>query len=208
MSGYRHRGEQLLSAPSRPETAERHARSAASLSVFAAVASLLLLSVAAVPHASSLELDGDDGVPDIALSAQELQGFEVADSAQPSAAESSSYGATEAHLLSVPTVGVPDPGTAQAIAYELVFEQGWDDQEFACLVALWDRESHWNVYSHNPSSGAYGIPQALPGEKMASAGDDWRTNPRTQIIWGIGYIAARYGTPCAAWESSETRGWY
>jgi hypothetical protein len=107
-----------------------------------------------------------------------------------------------------PAVGKPDPGTAQAIAYELVLARGWDEGQYSCLVALWNRESHWNVYAHNPSSGAYGIPQALPGSKMASAGADWATNPETQIRWGIGYIAARYATPCGAWEHSERENWY
>jgi len=109
---------------------------------------------------------------------------------------------------SAPAVGVPDPGTAQAIGYEMVKAMGWDDNEWSCLAALWTRESNWNVYSHNASSGAYGIPQALPGEKMASAGADWATNPATQIRWGIGYIQSRYGTPCGAWQHSEERGWY
>jgi hypothetical protein len=109
---------------------------------------------------------------------------------------------------SAPASGVPDPGTAQAIAYEMVLARGWDQGEFDCLVALWNRESHWNVYAHNTSSGAYGIPQALPGTKMATAGADWATNPATQITWGLGYIAARYGTPCGAWGHSEAKGWY
>ncbi|HWK19436.1 MAG TPA: lytic transglycosylase domain-containing protein [Microbacteriaceae bacterium] len=109
---------------------------------------------------------------------------------------------------SAPAVGVPDPGTAQAIGYEMVKARGWDDNEWSCLSALWTRESNWNVYSHNTSSGAYGIPQALPGEKMASAGADWATNPATQISWGLSYITSRYGTPCGAWQHSEERGWY
>lgn len=109
---------------------------------------------------------------------------------------------------SAPAVGVPDPGTAQAIAYKLVVARGWDAGEFDCLVALWNKESHWNVFAHNANSGAYGIPQAMPGSKMASAGADWETNPRTQIVWGLGYIAGRYGTPCVAWGNSQTRGWY
>lgn len=108
----------------------------------------------------------------------------------------------------IPAAGVPDPDTAQAIAYKMVMERGWSTQEYDCLVLLWNRESHWNVYSHNVSSGAYGIPQALPGEKMASAGDDWQTNPATQITWGLGYIEARYGLPCTAWGHSEDTGWY
>ena len=107
-----------------------------------------------------------------------------------------------------PAAGIPDPGTAQAIAYILVAKKGWSGREFDCLVSLWNRESHWNVNSHNTSSGAHGIPQALPGSKMASAGADWRTNPRTQIIWGLGYIQNRYGTPCKAWAHSEETNWY
>ena len=84
----------------------------------------------------------------------------------------------------------------------------WSSAEFDCLVALWNKESGWNVYAHNASSGAYGIPQSLPGSKMASAGSDWATNPRTQITWGLGYIEARYGTPCGAWATSQRIGWY
>lgn len=107
-----------------------------------------------------------------------------------------------------PAAGVPDPGSAQAIAYAMLQSMGLGDGEYSCLVALWDRESHWNVYAHNTSSGAYGIPQALPGEKMASAGADWATNPVTQITWGLGYISGRYDTPCGAWAHSEDKGWY
>lgn len=107
-----------------------------------------------------------------------------------------------------PAAGVPDPDSAQAIAYAMMPGYGWDSTQYDCLVALWNRESRWNVYAHNPSSGAYGIPQALPGDKMASAGDDWQTNPATQITWGLGYITARYGTPCGAWAHSEAHNWY
>ncbi|MET4703931.1 transglycosylase SLT domain-containing protein [Frigoribacterium sp. UYMn621] len=106
-----------------------------------------------------------------------------------------------------PAVGTPDPGSAQAIGHDMVLARGWGEDQFACLVSLFNRESHWNVYAANPS-GAYGIPQALPGSKMASAGADWATNPATQISWGLGYIAARYGTPCGAWGHSQSTGWY
>lgn len=102
----------------------------------------------------------------------------------------------------------PDPGSAQAIAYEMVMARGWGDSEFACLVALWNKESGWRVNAYNASSGAYGIPQSLPGGKMASAGADWSTNPATQISWGLGYIGGRYGAPCGAWGQSQARGWY
>jgi len=107
-----------------------------------------------------------------------------------------------------PAAGIPDPGSAKAIAYVLVAKKGWSGSEYDCLVSLWDKESHWNVNSHNSSSGAHGIPQALPGSKMASVGADWATNPRTQIIWGLGYVQGRYGTPCKAWAHSEDAGWY
>ena len=107
-----------------------------------------------------------------------------------------------------PAVGTPDPGTAQAIAAQMVAARGWSTSEYNCLYALWAKESGWNVYAHNKSSGAYGIPQSLPGSKMASAGADWATNPATQITWGLNYITARYGTPCGAWAHSQRVGWY
>jgi hypothetical protein len=101
-----------------------------------------------------------------------------------------------------------DVDGAQNIAFGLVESRGWASAEFDCLVALWSRESGWNSQAENPRSGAYGIPQALPASKMASAGADWATNPETQILWGLGYIDARYGTPCEAWGHSERKGWY
>lgn len=107
-----------------------------------------------------------------------------------------------------PPFVTPDPGSAQDIAYGMVKSRGWGDDEFACLVALWNKESGWRVNAYNASSGAYGIPQALPGNKMASAGADWETNAATQIAWGLGYISGRYGTPCGAWNHSQSVGWY
>ncbi|WP_193953631.1 aggregation-promoting factor C-terminal-like domain-containing protein [Microterricola pindariensis] len=102
-----------------------------------------------------------------------------------------------------------DPSGAQAIARDLMASQyGWGEDQFGCLVALWNKESGWNINAYNASSGAAGIPQALPGSKMASAGADWQTNPATQITWGLGYISGRYGTPCGAWDTSESQGWY
>lgn len=106
-----------------------------------------------------------------------------------------------------PAAGTPDPGSAKAVAAELVAARGWGTSEYDCLVALWQKESSWNIYAYNPS-GAYGIPQALPGSKMASAGADWQTNPATQITWGLGYISGRYGTPCGAYAHSQAQNWY
>ncbi|UOQ89457.1 lytic transglycosylase domain-containing protein [Agromyces endophyticus] len=123
----------------------------------------------------------------------------AAEAAAAEEAESSSSGSRPS--------GPANPSGAQAIARDMLAARGWGDDQFGCLVALWDRESGWNVYASNPS-GAYGIPQALPGSKMGSAGADWETNPATQIAWGLGYIADRYGSPCGAWDQSESAGWY
>jgi resuscitation-promoting factor RpfB len=106
-----------------------------------------------------------------------------------------------------PSAPAPDPGTAKAIARQLLAARGWGDAQYDCLVTLWNHESGWRVHAAN-GSGAYGIPQALPGSKMGSAGPDWQNNAETQIKWGLGYIAARYGTPCGAWSSWQSHGWY
>jgi hypothetical protein len=99
-------------------------------------------------------------------------------------------------------------GDPQAIAAALLPTFGFDNSQMSCLVPLWAGESGWRVNAANPSSGAYGIPQALPGSKMVSAGADWRTNPATQIEWGLGYIRDRYGSPCGAWGFKQSHGWY
>jgi Transglycosylase SLT domain len=101
----------------------------------------------------------------------------------------------------------PDPGSAQAIAYGLLASYGFSTDQWGCLDDLWQEESGWRYNAENPS-GAYGIPQALPGSKMASAGPDWQTDPTTQINWGLGYIKNQYGTPCNAWAHEQADGWY
>jgi Transglycosylase SLT domain len=101
-----------------------------------------------------------------------------------------------------------DPSSAEVIGENELADQGFDKTtQWPCLYDLWQQESGWNVYAENPS-GAYGIPQSLPGDKMASAGADWETNPTTQIIWGLGYIKSVYGTPCGAWAHEEADGYY
>lgn len=87
---------------------------------------------------------------------------------------------------------------------------GFDSSQWTCLETLWQKESSWYWAADNPYSSAYGIPQALPGTKMATAGADWLINPATQITWGLGYIKGRYGTPCAAWAAWQSRSphWY
>ncbi|MGK5738358.1 lytic transglycosylase domain-containing protein [Micromonospora sp. URMC 103] len=89
-----------------------------------------------------------------------------------------------------------------------MIKAGFGIDQFPCLDKLWTKESGWNHKASNSSSGAYGIPQALPGSKMSSVADDWRTNPATQVKWGLGYIEGRYDTPCDAWAHSKSSGWY
>jgi resuscitation-promoting factor RpfB len=104
--------------------------------------------------------------------------------------------------------GAAAAADAKEIARGLVAARGWGADQFQCLDRLWTKESKWDPSATNPSSGAYGIPQSLPGSKMASAGADWRTNPATQVTWGLNYIAGSYGTPCAAWGHSQAKNWY
>ena len=99
-------------------------------------------------------------------------------------------------------------GSPQQIAQAMLASFGWSSSQFSCLDPLWAHESGWSVTAYNAGSGAYGIPQALPGSRMASAGPDWQTNAATQIRWGLEYIQGTYGSPCAAWDHEQATGWY
>ena len=99
-------------------------------------------------------------------------------------------------------------GDPRTIARVLMPQFGFAADQFECLDSLWTKESGWDVHADNPTSSAYGIPQALPGSKMATAGADWVDNPATQIRWGLGYIEAVYGSPCGAWAHSQSVNWY
>jgi len=102
-----------------------------------------------------------------------------------------------------------DVTSLQSYAHDLVIgTYGWSEADFTSLVSLWNRESGWRVTAGNQSSGAYGIPQSLPGSKMASEGSDWATNGQTQIRWGLKYIKSTYGSPSAAWNHFCNVGWY
>jgi hypothetical protein len=98
-------------------------------------------------------------------------------------------------------------GSPKEIAQEMLAGFGWPGQ-FSCLEPLWAHESGWDLTAENPATGAYGIPQALPGSKMAADGPDWQTDAATQIKWGLEYIQSTYGSPCAAWDHEEADGWY
>lgn len=106
------------------------------------------------------------------------------------------------------SVTVTASGSAEQVAQNMLASFGWSSSQFACLDSLWEHESGWSVTASNPGTGAYGIPQALPGSRMASAGPDWQTDAATQIRWGLEYIKDTYGSPCAAWSHEEATGWY
>ncbi|SHH57308.1 Uncharacterized conserved protein YabE, contains G5 and tandem DUF348 domains [Jatrophihabitans endophyticus] len=111
-------------------------------------------------------------------------------------------------VVVAPATGTPDPGSAKAYARSLMSSKyGWGNDEYDCLVTMWNHESGWRVNAANPS-GAYGIPQSLPGSKMSSAGPNWQTDYRTQVKWGLGYIQARYDTPCGAWGFWQAHNYY
>ena len=129
----------------------------------------------------------------------------AADDAAKAAAEQA---AAQAAAAAAALAAVNTPDGARAAARDMAASQyGWGDDQFQCLNSLWNKESGWNYQAYNPS-GATGIPQALPGSKMASSGSDWATNAATQIAWGLGYISSVYGTPCSAWGHSQATNWY
>lgn len=125
-------------------------------------------------------------------------------SVDPAKASVLAAAAQVAAITQTEDIGGGDPKT---IASALLSSFGWSGSQFGCLVSLWNRESGWRTTAANPS-GAYGIPQALPGSKMSSAGPDWQNNAETQIRWGLNYIKQRYGSACAAWSFKQGHGWY
>jgi hypothetical protein len=124
----------------------------------------------------------------------------MADAGAATASSTVHNGRVAAHVTSVPT--------PQRVARKLLPSFGWKRRQFKYLNWLWEKESSWNASAQNPSSGAYGIPQAVPGSKMAAAGPGWQTSARTQIRWGLGYIRAVYGSPRHAWLHWVADGWY
>jgi hypothetical protein len=134
----------------------------------------------------------------------------MADPAQIKAAQAAQSAGDTSGGTGIQTTAPPaDPTSAEQIGKAELVDFGFSEStQWPCLYDLWERESGWNVYAENPSSGAYGIPQSLPGDKMASVASDWQTDPTTQIKWGLGYIKSIYGTPCAAWQNELNVGSY
>ena len=155
--------------------------------------------------ATATALAGPAG-PTVASRAADVPAGPVGAASQPaaSAASFTSPVAASGHIVLLATALTP-----RQIARRMLKQFGWSaTKQFSYLNWLWQRESGWNKYAMNPYSGAYGIPQALPGSKMASAGPNWRSNAYTQIRWGLRYIRARYGSPRRAWNHSQATGWY
>jgi hypothetical protein len=159
------------------------------------------------------------GVAAAVAAQQAAQAAARAAAARQAAQQAAAQAAQQAAASSPPAATAPAPpaapappvavsaGSAQQIAMSMLGAYGWSSSQFSCLNELWSRESGWRTTAENPS-GAYGIPQALPGSKMASAGADWATDATTQIRWGLGYIKGQYGSPCGAWSHEEASGWY
>lgn len=180
-------------------------------------------SAKATIDAASVALASADGKVDaapLAASVASLQGFELLElddvanltkqtqsqigEVQAAVAEHERAEAAAAQLAYNNT-----PDGARALAREMAASKyGWGDAQFAALEKLWQKESGWSYTAYNASSGATGIPQSLPGSKMATAGADWETNAATQIAWGLDYIARGYGSPSAAWAHSQSVNWY
>ncbi len=188
------------------------------VAIWSVVASLLFLS-SALPSAYGLEFPANAAV--------ELQGdaTALASAANPIDSAAALYGSINLASTSVGAMFSSDlalvssisasvemartPEGAKEVAEIILSEEyGFNEAQFACLDSLWTRESHWNYKAHNYRSGAHGIAQALPAEKMSVVGTDWRTNPVTQIRWGIRYITMRYDTPCKAWSYFKARNYY
>ncbi|WP_375384930.1 hypothetical protein [uncultured Microbacterium sp.] len=158
---------------------------------------------------ADVERQHEVGVQVAAQAAAQEQARQAAAAAAAAAADSSDGWSDGSSYPSTDGV-TADPQAAQAYARGAIGGYGWDSGQFSCLVSLWNMESGWRADALNDSSGAYGIPQALPASKLAAVGADWRTNADTQIDWGLAYISDRYGSPCGAWdhEMSEDPHWY
>ncbi len=141
-----------------------------------------------------------------ATAAREAEAAAAKAAAELAAAEQAA--AEEAARIAAASVPVDDPAGAKAYAASVLGGHGWEASQMTCLDTLWTKESEWLTSATNASSGAYGIPQALPGTKLATAGGDWQTNYRTQINWGLTYIESRYGSPCSALNFHYANNWY
>jgi hypothetical protein len=164
------------------------------------------------PHSPSTEQTGQAQASAISVPKDVAMSFTRTEVKSSSAGTPSapSVGSSSSSVKSLGANGgeIDDPTGAQAYAATQLASFGWGQDQMACLVPLWNRESDWTTTAENPSSLAYGIAQSLPAEKMDSVGNDWKTNYQTQVKWGLGYIKDRYSSPCGAWAHETSIGWY
>jgi len=188
------------------------------IAIWSVVASMLFLSSALpsaygleFPVSSAVEIQGDATALAAAVnpidSAAALYGSINLASTSVGAMFSSDLALVSSISASVEMARTSD-GAKKVAEIILTEEYGFNEAQFACLDSLWTRESHWNYKAHNYRSGAHGIAQALPADKMSVVGTDWRTNPVTQIRWGIRYSTMRYDTPCKAWSKWKSHRFY
>ncbi len=206
------------SAPAEPTRARllRRLRHAAVLSGIAVAATGLAVSTGVLSQ--PLPIEGAAAALSTESPAKSLSQDELADREQRASRSSDDRrpeaDRTKARTLSsasgVAVTKTEDLSDAdpRELAKALMPQFGMSSSEFDCLDNIWSQESGWNVHADNPTSSAYGIPQALPGSKMSSAGPNWEDNAETQIRWGLGYIKGRYGSACAAWSYKQGAGWY
>lgn len=201
---------------------------AATLAVLGATGAALLVTpqTSAAPDAAQAAWSHPTPLPDDVLAsasaqasadagdataqrAQEERAAVVAQQqAEAAAAQAAAVAAEQARVAAREQASRDAQRDPRAVGRILVAERGWSDEQFDCLDSLWTKESNWRWNADNPTSSAYGIPQALPGSKMSTVGSDWETNPVTQITWGLAYIDDVYGTPCSAWSHSRSHNWY
>lgn len=169
------------------------------------------------PAYASSNLSLSVSIPQVGANLESTQIFSTTDEADqsPSSLELDSVKVVDAQAMALISIAsrqvdlARQPDGARAVAKEIIAAKyAWSEKQFTCLDQLWIKESHWNYKARNRVSGAHGIAQALPATKMEIVGTDWRTNPVTQITWGLKYIAERYDTPCKAWSKFKRSNWY
>ena len=206
------------SAPETPPRTRllRRVRKVAILSGIAVAATGLAVSTGV--FSQPLPIDGAAAALSAATPAKKMSQDELADREQrasrstddrrPEADRTKTRALSNASGVAVTKTADLSTADPKTLAKALMPQFGMSTSEFGCLDNIWSQESGWNVHAANPSSSAYGIPQALPGSKMSSAGPNWEDNAETQIRWGLGYIRDRYGSACAAWSYKQGAGWY
>jgi hypothetical protein len=199
----------LISALPAPSAAALSAQSSDQAATKAAAAKATAAKKAAAAKAATSKAAAAEAAAAKNAAAANAAAVAKANAAQAAAAKAASAkAASAAKAKAAAPAALNDPAGAQAYAASKLGSFGWAADQMQCLQTLWTKESDWTTTATNASSGAYGIVQSLPAEKMASAGADYRTNYRTQINWGLDYIKERYGSPCGALNFHLSHNWY